>query len=168
MKIKDLFEKWGLKKISVNAFGLADLEFKPAPEDQEAAWELYIELITRITTQEFGDDVGVEETALESVYNLFKITRIILKEKGRKCVEFSKVAIIMLNEIIRPFTAKWHKILVDGKFDNNDNRQQFRNELKELQTELCRITFMLSQIAKVADSTDSNTLLDTSFMDNVM
>ncbi len=150
MKLGDLFENWGIKRIHINMLGLADLEFNPESCDQEAAWELYIELITRITTQDLEDNTGVEEVALESIYSIFDITRQLLKEKGRKSSEFSKIAIVMLNGIIRPFTAKWHRIIYNNEF-NADNKKIFRAELKDLQENLKKITKMLLQIAKISN-----------------
>ena len=44
-----------------------------------------------------------------SVFALFGITREILRQKGRDCIEFTKVAVVVLNQIVRPFTAKWHR-----------------------------------------------------------
>lgn len=84
-------------------------EFEANPEDQEAAWEMYVELITRIVTQYLDINSGDEASALNSVYSLFGVTRTILKQKGRKCESFTKISVIILNQVVRPFTAKWHK-----------------------------------------------------------
>ena len=73
---------------------------------EKAAWELYIELLTRITTQPLPQSYGDEKTALDSVFSIFGLTRSIIKENGTNCIEFTKIAIIVLNQIIRPFTAK--------------------------------------------------------------
>ena len=108
MTFSDLFRQWGLTSIKLNV-GFAEMEFKATEDDQIAAWDMYVELLTRITTQPLEDGTGDEETALTSVFNLFAITREILKTKGRQANTFTKVAIIVLNQVIRPFTAKWHK-----------------------------------------------------------
>ena len=50
MKVKDLFENWGLTNIKLNV-GFMEAEFEAKPDDQEAAWEMYVELITRTLTQ---------------------------------------------------------------------------------------------------------------------
>lgn len=44
-------------------------------QDRELAWLLLTELRTRITTQELPLRDGVEETALQSVYDFFKLAR---------------------------------------------------------------------------------------------
>ena len=67
-----------------------DMEWKPSEPDKDAAWELYIELLTRITTQPLAKEDGDEETALTSIYSLFGITRSIIKSHGRNCQEFTK------------------------------------------------------------------------------
>ena len=70
---------------------VADVELSFKKADQDAAWELYVEMLTRITTQALPAEVGDEKTALDSVYSLFRTTRKILRQRGRKTIEFSKV-----------------------------------------------------------------------------
>lgn len=60
MKVKDLFENWGLTNIKLNV-GFMEAEFEAKPDDQEAAWEMYVELITRTLTQELRDEDGDEK-----------------------------------------------------------------------------------------------------------
>lgn len=87
MTFKDLFRKWGLNSIKLNV-GFAEIEFGPTEDDQAASWDMYVELITRITTQPLEDVMGDEETALTSVHQLFPITREILKKKGYNAENF--------------------------------------------------------------------------------
>jgi len=153
MKIRDLFENWGLTGIKLN-FKFAEIEFSPSPEDEIAAWEMYVELITRITTQKLHENTGDEITALKSIHKMFAITRDILKVHGRKCDAFTKIAIIVLNQIIRPFTAKWHKLSIDGSLNNIQSIIHFRDELEELQINLRKYSGMLAEMAKVEDLTN--------------
>lgn len=150
MQLKGLFEKWHLSSLKVNIHFL-EAEFNPGDKDKDAAWALYVELLTRVTTQTLSDDDCNEESALDSVYSIFPTTRSILKEYGRECVHFTKIAIIVLNQVVRPFTAKWHKAKVDGTFA--DRKDEFRQDLKELQPKLLCYTSMLSDIADVEDLT---------------
>jgi len=152
MKYKDLFENWGLTRINLN-LKFANIEFSPKPDDEIAAWEMYVELVTRITTQDLCDEVGDEISALDSIHQLFPITRSILKEHGRKCDAFSKLAIIILNQIVRPFTAKWHKAKINGILETPEGKQNFREELKTLQKDLRIYCAILADIAKVEDLT---------------
>lgn len=153
MKWNDLLENWGLNSIKLN-LKFAQLEFTPNPDDEIAAWEMYVELITRIATQELPDGYGDEKTALKSLYQIFDITRGILKQKGRKCDAFTKLSIVILNQVIRPFTAKWHKISLDNNFEDATLKAEFRQELKVLQSKLKNYTKLLADIAKVEDLTD--------------
>lgn len=153
MKYKKLFEDWSLTNLKINV-GFAEAEFTPTPQDEEAAWEMYIELITRVSTQTLLPEYGDEKTALESIHKLFEITRNILKTKGRHSIGFTKIAIIVLNQIVRPFSTKWHKICIDGGFAESENCNQFRSELTTLQVQLRNYTKLLSKIARVEDLTD--------------
>lgn len=154
-----LFEKWHLKSIKLNV-KFASMEFAPNDVDREAAWELYVELLTRITTQSLPFSDGDEKTALDSVYSIFPITREILKRKGRQCVGFTKVAIPVLNQIIRPFTAKWHKLSLNKAFDDAEKCKEFREELGKLQIMLKYYTSLLSEIAAVEDLSGFENPLD--------
>ena len=105
MTIGDLFKKWKLENSSL-IVGFASVEFAPTEEDPAAAWDMYVKLVTRTATQPFLPNTGDEKKALEYVYLLFETTRNILKEKGRKAEQFTKIVIIVLNQVVRPFTAK--------------------------------------------------------------
>lgn len=153
MKIKDLFEKWDLKGLKVKT-PILEMDWAPSDVDKDAAWDLYIELLTRITTQNLPDEHGIELTALESVHSLFQITRQTLKNHGRKAIDFSRIAIIVLNQIVRPFTAKWHKLSQEKAFDNPEHCTQFRKELSELQIQLRGYTSLLADLADVENLTE--------------
>jgi len=43
--------------------GFLKAKFEPQDPDRNAAWALYVELITRVTSQPLGDAEGDEETA---------------------------------------------------------------------------------------------------------
>lgn len=150
--LRDMFEIWGLSSLKIKSVFL-EAEFKASPDDQQAAWELYIELITRTTIQYLEPQDGDEKAALKSIYNLFGITREILKSRGRKSVNFTRVAIVVLNQVIRPFTTKWHNILDKESLDV-EKVTEFRGELKLLQDTLRNYTKFLSDLAGVEDLTD--------------
>ena len=104
-KLTFLFKKFELSEIKLDA-GIADVKIKFSDTDKDAAWELYIEMLTRIVTQPLPQDSGDEKTALDSVFALFPITREILRRKGRKTINFSKVAIPVLNQIVTSLYCK--------------------------------------------------------------
>ena len=153
MRWKEWLLKWGMTSLKIKTPFL-EADWDPKDEDKDAAWELYIELLTRIATQPLPTEHGDEAIALESIHKLFGLTREIIKKHGRKCIEFTKIAIVVLNQKIRPFTAKWYKILLEDGFDKKEIRDQFRNELKELQNVLKAYTRMLSDMAGVEDLTE--------------
>ena len=150
MKWKEWLEKWSMTSLKIKTPFL-DMDWAPKDEDKDAAWELYIELLTRITTQQLPDEHGDESTALESVYVLFGLTRDVIKRRGRSCIEFSKIAIVMLNQKIRPFSAKWHREMIAGAFDDPRKCKQFRTELTDLQSVLMVYTKMLADMAGIED-----------------
>ena len=127
---------------------------QPKDTDRDAAWELYVELLTRITTQPLDDEHGDEKTALDSVYSLFGLTRQTLKHQGRHCTEFAKIAVIVLNQVVRPFTAKWHGDSLAGEFNQPKHRKEFRDELRELQEKLQHYSKLLAYLAGVEDMTE--------------
>lgn len=153
MRMKDLFEKWGLIGLKVKT-PILEMDWEPSDPDKDAAWDLYVELLTRITTQELPKEYGVEEIALGSVYKIFELTRKALKEHGRKAENFTRIAIIVLNQIIRPFTAKWHLLSSQGAFSEKDKCLEFRAELAKLQGSLIAYSKMLSDLADVEDMTE--------------
>ena len=152
MRIKDLFEKWNLTGLQIKA-GFIDMKWEPKDADKDAAWELYVELLTRVTTQALRSQEGVEQAALSSLHSLFKTTRDILKGHGRECITFSKVAIVVLNQVIRPFTDKWHPLFAAGPLIA-EQRTAFRSELSLLQPKLLAYAHILAEIADVEDITD--------------
>jgi len=152
MKWKKWLENWDMTSLKIKTPFL-DMEWKPQEADRAAAWDLYVELLTRITTQPLPKEHGDEQTALNSVFALFGLTRDVLKKHGRDAEEFAKIAIVVLNQVIRPFTAKWHKLSIDGAFTELDKCEEFREELKKLQLILGIYTNMLSDMAGVEDLT---------------
>lgn len=153
MNLPALFSQFNLTKVRLNLAGIGvEIEFNQ--DDQDAAWELYVEMLTRIVTQPLPADVGDEQTALDSVYSLFATTRRILHQRGRNAIQFSKVAIPVLNQVVRPFTAKWHRESLASAFDDPASCAKFRQELIALQEDLRNYNRLLANIAGVEDLTD--------------
>lgn len=149
-RLGDLFRRFDLESIQLGpAWAKAEISFDTS--DRDAAWELYVEMLTRVVTQPLPSESGDEQTALESVYSLFPTTREILRWHGRKAVQFSKVAIPVLNQVVRPFTAKWHRESKDSGFGDSEKREQFREELEQLRASLLNYNRMLAEIAGVED-----------------
>lgn len=153
IKPQALFSKYELDRVKIN-LKFAEAEIRLNAADENAAWELYVEMLTRIVTQPLPSEDGDEKTALDSVYSLFPITREILRRHGRRTIQFSMVAIPVLNQVVRPFTVKWHKESLSGSFNDARKREEFRGELAVLQDELHNYNRMLAEIAGVEDLTE--------------
>lgn len=128
-------------------------ESNPMDNNRKAAWDLYVEMETRIITQPLDPKHGDEKTALDSVYSLFQTTREILLRQGPDCEVFAKIAIEILNQKVRPFTAKWHRKSLAGDFDDPTACAKFRAELESLQEILRAYTRTLAVIAGIEDIT---------------
>ena len=152
MQLRKLLEQWDLTSLKIKAPFL-DMEWQPRDEDKDAAWDLYVELITRVSTQRLLPEEGEEAAALKSIYDLFALTRSTIKRHGRHCVNFTRIAVVMLNQKVRPFAAKWHRRLAGGPLGDPD-RKTFRGELSCLQTDLRNYTRLLADLAAVEDLTD--------------
>ncbi|TVZ41540.1 hypothetical protein P886_0886 [Alteromonadaceae bacterium 2753L.S.0a.02] len=143
-------QKWNMDHLQI-ADEFLQRPFAPQEADKKAAWELYVEILTRITTHPLAQNIGEEQHALGSVYSLFPTSREVLRRYGRDCLEFSKIALPILNQKIRPFTAKWHQRSIEGVFDNPDTCEAFRAEIIPLQTELIAYAKMLGDMAGVQE-----------------
>ena len=131
------------------------------------AHALWVQLATRIATQPLHYRSGEEERAAWSLFLLFEKTRQLL-EAHREAAEFRTVAVSLLNDTLRPYTARWHgwmtedkeRLSAEGKpldrFRDERVRRQFRKELKELRGKLCEVQKRLAKLAGIKDlpSTD--------------
>lgn len=99
-------------------FGLGSIAgtWEPDEEERLAAWEMYVELITRVSVDELGPGEGSLREALSSLYTLFGTTREILRRhgpgvaapKGGSDLSFGVIALGVVNGALRPFLSKWH------------------------------------------------------------
>lgn len=153
MKWCKWLENWDMTSLKINLKFL-EMEWEPQEADKDAAWELYIEMLTSVTTQYLEPEHGDEVSTLESIHKLFGVTRDIIRNHGRDCTQFAKIAVVVLNQIVRPFTAKWHRLSLSGAFENPKQCEEFRKELSALQQNLRKYSKMLSDMAGVEDLTE--------------
>jgi hypothetical protein len=88
--------------------------WEPNQAERRAAWELYVELLTRIAVA--PSQHGLLRESLASLHALFSISREILRRHGPDVAEpksdgqynLAYLAIAMLNYAIRPVLSYWH------------------------------------------------------------
>lgn len=138
----------GLQDVTVTIPQLSELHFVVAPDNRLAAWRLYIETTTRVSTQPLVSDSGNLREALTSLYSLFQAVRASLKESrpsrppaGGPTVE--ELGIAMLNLELRPFLSRWHPLLSEWEHTHRgeperawDGNLRCRAELAKLQQRL--------------------------------
>ncbi len=154
--IRELFTRYSLTSVRLNA-GIVQADVTLNSADKDAAWEMYVEMLTRIITQPLPEGAGDEKAALKSIYTLFPVARGILRQHGRQTVQFSKVIVPILNQVVRPFTTKWHRMSLLGTFEDDAMRKEFRKDLQGLLTDMRNCNRMLAEIACVEDLTDLET-----------
>ena len=155
-----------LKKVSVSLpFGIGSASWESDPTERKAAWELYVELVTRIAVQSLQSDLGSTRESLTSLYSLFASTRQILRVAGPQ-IGISKhsvggIAIAVLNNGLRPFLSKWHPALQDWESKKESEvsvrehekywgQEPFlRKDLEDLRCELEKYANALADIAGV-------------------
>lgn len=131
-----------LKQVSVSLpFGIGSASWEADPTERNAAWELYIELVTRIAVQPMAEDLGTLREALNSLYTLFGSTREILRKAGPKVGashdSVGGIAIAVLNNGLRPFLSKWHPLLQNWEMQRSEEvSTQVHEKAWELEPEL--------------------------------
>lgn len=149
MKWKYLVGEGALAHLPLPAAFLA-AEFAPSEADRRAAWELHVELVTRIVTQPLSPGQGVEASALASLHALFAISRDIMKRHGREAQSFARVSVAVLNHLLRPFLARWHPQFVAEATPDDATRAAFRQALDALLPAMREYARLLAAMADVA------------------
>ncbi|MDQ2949773.1 MAG: hypothetical protein M3Y27_28175 [Acidobacteriota bacterium] len=148
-------------KVSLNLpFGLGGIDWKPSDVEKKAAWNIYVELTTRIATQDLAPEAGVDRDSLRSLYALFGATRRILRAAGpgaglsRDSV--GGIAIAVLNKGLRPFLSQWQARLTSWEQNGEDiepwpEQAAFRTELQHLTGEMNTYAEVLAIMAGVGE-----------------
>lgn len=58
-----------------------------------------------------------------------------------------------MNQVVRPFTAKWHRKELQGAFSDQSECNAFRDDLQKLQINLRKYSTLLARLAEVEDIT---------------
>lgn len=143
--------------------------WSPDENEQSAAWEMYVELVTRISVVELQPDEGLLREALSSLYLLFDTTRKILRKYGPSVarpknsgdLSFGYLSVAILNTILRPVLSKWHPLLLHYEITRIDSTStiehernwkdapQLRQELNSARSVLVDFANLLAQVAEV-------------------
>ena len=98
--------------------------------DRSAAHCFIVEVKTRVSFNKLPSTDGCEKEALDSIYTLFDSFRKIAKQASFEGVKFVKLFAPFVNEILRPFTSRWHNKIT------NESKKEFRTDLKQLQKKI--------------------------------
>lgn len=157
--------------VSLKLPWIGEVEGTWEPDDSErrAAWEMYVELVTRISVVELRPNEGLLREALSSLYALFDITRKILRQygptiaqpKGNGNLSFGYLAVAILNGVLRPILARWHPMLLDYETRRPEGvsaaqhehawerNAELRQELNDARLKLIEYADLLAQVAEV-------------------
>lgn len=110
--------------------------WKPNDAERKAAWELYVEIVTRVAAVPLNLNNGLLREALTSLHTLFQTTRTILRHYGPAVAEprpdgqynFGFLAVALLNFGIRPLLTQWHPALEDWEAGRPVNRSRVEHE----------------------------------------
>ena len=158
-------------KVALEIPYLGKIEGTWLPDDGErnAAWEMYVELVTRISVVELKPEEGLLREALSSLYTLFGTTRSILRKYGPSIAQpkssgdlsFGYIAVSILNLVLRPLLAKWHPLLQDYESKRPtdvspltyerewEHYNELRNELENVRLTLIKYSQLLAEVAGV-------------------
>jgi hypothetical protein len=153
-----------LSEVKVTVPQISELTFVVNNDARQVAWKLYIETVTRVSTQQLADEDGFVREALTSLYSLFAITRDMLKASrpsapvsGGQTVEH--LAVTMLNHELRPFLSKWHPRLREYEKTHPDDSESgwpdnraCRAELRRAQENLAGYALGFARLAGVRDA----------------
>jgi hypothetical protein len=151
-----------LSEIKISVPHLSELRFTVDRESKVVAWKLFIETVTRVSTQPLPMQSGRVREALTSLYGLFQTTREALKSArpsqpvgDSKTVE--QLAIMMLNLDLRPFLTRWHPLLRTWEIGNQGvddgawpGNETCREELQAVQIRLLEYATGFAGLAGVA------------------
>ena len=166
-------------KLKLPFIGEVSGSWTPQQAEAKAAWELYVELATRISVVQLRRDEGLAREALSSLYTLFGTTREILRKYGPEvsppdgpdAITFGKLALTVLNVAVRPLLARWHPRL--GSWEANrpdgvaaidhenawEHIEELRAEIEAARMGLLQVAELLAKVSGAAPLTPDSRLL---------
>ncbi|MGW7418869.1 hypothetical protein ACWGJB_02155 [Streptomyces sp. NPDC054813] len=151
-----------LTEVRITVPQLSELTFVVNDHTRAVSWQLFVESVTRISTQHLNDDEGFLREALTSLYGLFGTTRDILRAARPTGhgdgVTVEYLAVNLLNRELRPFLSKWHPRLREfenahPELDESDWPQaaECRRELSSLQVNTRAYVLSFARLAGVRE-----------------
>ena len=155
-------------KLDLKLPGIGGIAGTWEPDESEvaAAWELYVEMVTRTPLGGLSFQDGSLREALDSIYSLFDTTRGILRvsgptvarpKSGRE-LSFGYLAVSMLNRVLRPFLTEWHPKLRSWERNNPhldenawEGRSDILNALNEISVQLLQYADLFAEVADVPE-----------------
>lgn len=155
-------------ELAIPYLGKITGKWQPDAHEQAAAWELYVEFVTRVSVSGLEEDEGLLRESLSSLYMLFTLTRDIIRKygpsiarpQGDSQLSLGLLTIHVLNYVLRPILARWHPLLHDYEQRKDPTVSQYAHERAwersgELRHELqgCRpvLNEYTQLLARVAD-----------------
>ncbi len=156
-------------ELTVPLLGKIGGEWAPDDAERQAAWEMYVELATRITVQPLAPGEGLIREALTSYYSLFDTTRAILRTHGPRVAQpaadadlsFGYLALAVLNGALRPVLSRWHPELLTHEQqrppevstmrweDGWEHARAVRQELESTRRVMLQYADLLAAVAEV-------------------
>ena len=153
-------------RLKIPAVGSIQGTWKPDESEVKAAWELYVELVTRTPLGDVPSRRGSVRETLSSIYSLFDTTRVILKEHGPSIARskdngefsFGYFAVSMLNLTLRPLLTEWHNRLREWERENPGQCEDawpdifdFWEDLNETRGQLEEYASLFAEVAEVPE-----------------
>lgn len=128
----------------------------PGPIERAAAFDLQIELVTRVGVQPLAPGQGSLREALTSLYSLFATTRDLLHRvaaESARPLTLPTIASTMTNQHLRPFLAAWHPALQEHEADRPTDTSPIEHERQwkraaEMRAELTELRTPLTSAAE--------------------
>ncbi len=146
---------FALETVTVSVPHFTDMVFVVNNEYRTVAWKLFVETMTRVSTQPLDPQGGHLREALDSLYQLFQSTRALLENmtptQSNKGTTVELLAIRMLNVELRPYLTKWHPRIprVVDTSTKIDEDGDCREELEKLRNALLSYSKAFGELANV-------------------
>jgi len=148
----------------------------PTENERKAAWDMYVEIVTRIPVAYVKPEMSLLRICLSSLYKLFDVTREILRKYGPTIarpraegqLSFGYLSIKVLDLILRPFMMKWHPLLAEyertrKEFDSpQDHEKKWARyeEFNKAMSEVSEAMMHYVNLLALASDMQENLLID--------